>query len=152
MLKPIVRVVVAALLCSSLWVVDLEAGWRARHCQRCNISCGTPCCAESGTPYWAERVVNCTGLTCWCCMNGEWVVCAGPCDACTSSPSQPPSASCGGFGGCASDCCDGRLTLLFRMICDCRTHRLRFALPCEQSAEWYRLRWLGAPCNTLSHP
>jgi hypothetical protein len=128
---------IAVLLCTCLWITDLDACWRAR--RRNHYS-------SYEVPCWADRSVKCpTGSTCWCCTSGGWVKCTSNCDACTGG--ERPSASCGAYDSRACDCSTKGLRLYYRMICDRTWHRLRFARPWESSNEWYPLRWLGAPCK-----
>lgn len=153
MVRPYARIsaMITGFCCLVLLADDVQA------CKCCKLpaTCSSACCPAT-VHFVAERKP-----TCWCCDhdNGKWVECVPPnCDVTTSggTPSADCSASHHFLTSRKNQCssCNQCKTshgkhLMFPMVCDKRTCKLRLALPWEINCdtERYRLCWLGTHCT-----
>jgi hypothetical protein len=154
--RTFVAFVSVALLLILIFCGDSEACWRRRLRPMCRSGCGVPPCRVSGCargiPPWVT-ILDSTdptackkaGKVCWCCAPGDGPTSTGcsTCEQCIPS-NQNPTITC--------PKCEIRTPydhLLFAMVCDGRTGRLRFAYPWEVVpgvVGYYRLKFLGMPC------
>jgi hypothetical protein len=159
--KPHLVAAGAAICLALAFCASSEACGRRRICfVKITPVCSSPPSATD-IPYWVRR--NCTkdGYAaacaatpdfpyCWCCQGGHWVYgvcpqCPVGSTACTASSTVPPSVNCPRADG---ECCasGANSNCIYLMICDCCTHRMRFAYPWEKGDGYFPLWCLHKPC------
>ncbi len=151
----------AALVLSLFLCPASDASVCGNHRQRCqqcgHCPCGVPCwarchqigcgCQKSGS---GQYDCGCpSGYPyCWCCVPGWTRVsdlsnCASGVYACTASDS-PPHLPCDYARPGPRPCSDSRWVCA--MVCDCCSHRMRFARPWEIPEGYFSLACLGMEC------
>lgn len=135
---------------------------RNRRCQVCESCPGIPSWVRCYTPSSDTDRGPCqspdgTVSVCWCCAPGGAPVDCGQCPAgafqfCLPQGQQPMPGICPpGFLRTADESSQNQR--LCAMICDCHTHALRFAYPCEKSGlgyGYYPIQFLGVSCHAAT--
>ena len=145
-------IVLAAPVLSLIFSSETDACWRSRRCMRPCITQANETCA---VPDWVrsiQKAVTCpAGYKCMCCESGSLVDCGANCD-----PNSQMCVKAGVAVKCpeykaalsSSRCCPSSYGCLYAMICDCKFHCLRYALPGEDPDGFFPIQFLGTECST----